>query len=301
MAHPVILPGNAIEVSMIYGTAWKGERTADCVTKALEAGFRCIDTAAQPKHYREDLVGDAVRSCIESGLVHRKDIYLQIKFTPPSGQDLSNCPYDSSSSITGQVRASVSSSLFNLRPYQSANPSLETYIDCIILHAPLSTLASTLEAWEALSAFVPSSVRALGVSNVTLRVLDALCRRAVLKVSVVQNRFHAATDYDSPLRAFCKEKNIVYEGFSVLTANPSLLASHSVIDFAQKIGVSNQAALYAMVGALENIVVLNGTKDELRMREDIDGIEKLRVWAASSYTKEEWTNMLQEFKRLVGV
>ena len=299
MTHPVVLPGNIIEVSMIYGTAWKAEKTADCVTKALKAGFRCIDTAAQPKHYREDLVGDAVRDCIDSGLVRREDIYLQTKFTPPSGQDPSNCPYDSSS-ITGQVRASVSSSLFNLRPYQSANPSQESYIDCIILHAPLSTLASTPEAWEALSSFVPSSVRALGLSNVTLRVLDVLYRRAVLKVSVVQNRFHAATDYDGPLRAFCQEKNIAYEGFSVLTANQTLLASPSVTDFAQRICVSKQAALYAMVGALGNTVVLNGTQDELRMREDLDGIEQVRAWTASCCNKGEWTSVMQGFKQLLG-
>lgn len=284
---------------MIYGTAWKAERTVDCVTQALKAGFRCIDTAAQPKHYREDLVGDAIRNCIETGLVRREDIYLQTKFTPPSGQDLSNCPYDPSSSITRQVRASVSSSLFNLRPYQSVDPLSETYIDCIILHAPLSTLASTLEAWDALSSFVPSSVRALGVSNVTLRVLDVLYRHAALKISIVQNRFHAVTEYDSALRVFCKQKGILYEGFSVLTANPSLLASHNITDIAQRLGVSKQAALYAMVRTLGDILVLNGTKDESRMREDLDGVERVRVWAASSCNREEWTIMWQEFKQLV--
>ena len=86
-----------------------------------------------------------------------------------------------------------------LRPYQSIVTSKGTYIDCIILHAPLPTLANTLEAWEALSSFVPLSVRALGVSNITLRVLNVFCRRAVLKVSVVQNCFHPATDYEGPL------------------------------------------------------------------------------------------------------
>ena len=299
MSYPVLLSSDHIEVSMIYGTAWKAETTADCITKALKAGFRCIDTAAQPKHYREDLVGGAVRNCIDSGLVRRENIHLQTKFTPPSGQDLSNCPYHSPGSITGQVRASVSSSLFNLRPYQSAGLSRETYIDCMILHAPLSTLASTLEAWEALSSFVPSSVRALGVSNITLSVLDVLCRRAVLIVSVVHNRFHPATDYDGPLRAFCKEKHIVYEGFSVLTANQSLLASPSVTEFAQRIGISKQAALYALVGSLSNTVVLNGTKDELRMREDLNGIGQVRRWAASSCNREEWASVMQGFKQLL--
>jgi hypothetical protein len=38
---------------MMYGTAWKAERTADLVEAAIRAGFRGVDTACQPKHYRE--------------------------------------------------------------------------------------------------------------------------------------------------------------------------------------------------------------------------------------------------------
>ena len=44
---------------MMYGTAWKAERTADLVEAAIRAGFRGVDTACQPKHYREAGVGDA--------------------------------------------------------------------------------------------------------------------------------------------------------------------------------------------------------------------------------------------------
>ena len=43
--------------NMIYGTAWKKENTTDLVYEALLQGFKGIDTACQPKHYREDLVG----------------------------------------------------------------------------------------------------------------------------------------------------------------------------------------------------------------------------------------------------
>lgn len=37
---------------MLYGTAWKKDRTAGLVHAALKAGFRGLDTACQPKHYR---------------------------------------------------------------------------------------------------------------------------------------------------------------------------------------------------------------------------------------------------------
>ncbi|CAF4276806.1 unnamed protein product [Rotaria sp. Silwood2] len=37
---------------LIYGTAWKKEATKDLVIQAVLNGFRGIDTACQPKHYR---------------------------------------------------------------------------------------------------------------------------------------------------------------------------------------------------------------------------------------------------------
>lgn len=61
---------------LIYGTAWKKDRTAELVHLALRSGFRAVDTAAQPKHYREDLVGDGIRRAIREGIVKREDIYV---------------------------------------------------------------------------------------------------------------------------------------------------------------------------------------------------------------------------------
>src|SRR5271170_4497332 len=46
---------------LVYGTAWKKDRTADLVYNAIKSGFRGIDTAAQPRHYQESLVGDGIR------------------------------------------------------------------------------------------------------------------------------------------------------------------------------------------------------------------------------------------------
>ena len=41
---------------LLYGTAWKKEQTTELVVEAIKNGFEGIDTACQPKHYREDLV-----------------------------------------------------------------------------------------------------------------------------------------------------------------------------------------------------------------------------------------------------
>jgi hypothetical protein len=62
--------------TLVYGTAWKKERTADLVYEALKAGFKGIDTAAQPRHYQEDLVGDGIRRAVSEGVVKREDIFV---------------------------------------------------------------------------------------------------------------------------------------------------------------------------------------------------------------------------------
>ena len=61
---------------MMYGTAWKKERTAELVYLAIKAGFRGIDTAAMGKHYREDLAGEGIRRAIGEGIARRQDIYV---------------------------------------------------------------------------------------------------------------------------------------------------------------------------------------------------------------------------------
>lgn len=69
---------------LVYGTAWKGDQTADLVYAALRAGFRTLATAAQPRHYREDLVGDGIRRAVRHGLVTREDLFVSTSSTLPA-------------------------------------------------------------------------------------------------------------------------------------------------------------------------------------------------------------------------
>lgn len=64
--------------TFIYGTAWKKDQTKELVKEALAAGFRCFDTAAQLKHYREESVGEALREAISEGIVKREQIYVSL-------------------------------------------------------------------------------------------------------------------------------------------------------------------------------------------------------------------------------
>src|SRR5437868_12467382 len=98
---------------IMYGTAWKEERTRALVLKAMATGFRAFDTANQRKHYVEEEVGAAVRTAIASGTVTRQDLFLQTKFTYQRGQD-HRLPYDPDCDLTTQVRQSIASSLEHL-------------------------------------------------------------------------------------------------------------------------------------------------------------------------------------------
>ena len=61
---------------LIYGTAWKGDRTEDLVYAALRAGFRAIDTAPRPWDYDEAGVGRGVRRALREGFVRRDELFV---------------------------------------------------------------------------------------------------------------------------------------------------------------------------------------------------------------------------------
>ena len=67
---------------LIYGTAWKEDKTADLVELALAKGFRGIDTACQPRHYKEPLVGKEFKESMQKAL--KEKIYFYKPSSPPS-------------------------------------------------------------------------------------------------------------------------------------------------------------------------------------------------------------------------
>lgn len=281
--------------AFIYGTAWKKDATADLVYQALSNGFTAIDTAAQPKHYREDLVAAGIDRAIKDGKIRRSDLYLQTKFTSIHGQDPNQMPYDSKALLPDQVNASVMSSLRN---FSFSSDTEQPYIDTLVLHSPMPSIAETLEVWQTLEQYVPNEIRNLGISNCNLFTLMDLYERASVKPAVVQNRFYADTKFDIGVRKFCQEKNIIYQSFWTLSANPALLRSPEVKRLVQELKVGPQAALYCLVLGLENTVVLNGTTNPNTMRADWDAIGSIKAFAESS--PDTWSELMTAFKERIG-
>ena len=277
-------------------TPRKKDRTADLVHRALTTGFKGIDVAAQPRHYREDLVGEGLRRTLADDKIKRGDLFIQTKYTSLGGQDPNNLPYNPDSSIAEQVRDSIQSSLHNLRVSDQPAEKEGTYIDSLVLHSPLPTLAETLEAWRTCEEFVPDSIKFLGISNTTLPILQALYKESKVKPSVVQNRFYADTEYEVDLRAFCRANGIVFQSFWTLTGNPKLSKAPPVLTLAKTVDIEPAMALYCLVLGLDGTVILNGTQNH--MASDLEGLERVREWAlANSY---DWENTVKHFKDLTG-
>jgi diketogulonate reductase-like aldo/keto reductase len=240
-------------------------------------------------------VGLGLRDGLKEAGLRRGDFYVQTKYTSIHGQDPERLPYDPRSSIPDQVNASVASSLKNFRIDGSLD---EPYLDYLVLHSPFPSEKQTQEAWRAIEAHVPKSVRLLGISNIYhLPALQALYDFAKVTPFVVQNRFYKDTGYDKGIRAFCAEKGITYQSFWTLTANPQLLRSSAVRTVADGAQVNAPVALYGLVLALGPLSVLNGTKSAARMAEDLQGVDKVKNWAREH--PDQWSAVQRDFNRLL--
>lgn len=244
--------------NIMYGTAWKEDDTKALVAAALTVGFRAIDTANQRKHYNEAGVGEA----LSQTRIPRDELFLQSKYTYQDGQD-HRLPYDPEASPGEQVEQSFASSLVHLKT---------NYLDSFILHGPSSNSAWTdvdRQVWSAMEVlYQRRQARVLGISNITLAQLEALVASASVQPSFVQNRCYARAGWDREIRVYCKERDIVYQGFSLLTANRKELALPKIAQLARRHGATVPQLIFRFAQDL-GVLPLTGTKSATHMAEDL--------------------------------
>ncbi|KAF8329284.1 Aldo/keto reductase [Amanita rubescens] len=269
---------------LIYGTAWKKERTTALVVQAVLHGFRAIDTACQPKHYREDLVGEALSILYDKHGFKREDLFIQTKYTPISGQDTSKpLPYDPQTPIEAQIQASLSTSLCNLRT---------TYIDSYLLHSPLPTLPETLEAWHTLIQLQSTGqVRRIGISNAYDTRLLARLSKEQAKPDVVQNRWYQGNGWDRGVVMFCREMGVEYQSFWTLTGSPELIEHPVVRQLVERQAgkLTPEQIVYAFALG-EGVRPISGTTSEKHMDDDVHVAE---------ITLEEEEELVKELRAFV--
>ncbi len=248
--------------TFLYGTAWKEERTADLVAQALRAGFRGLDTANQPRHYREAEVGRALLAESTRGTLRREEVFVQTKFTFRASQD-HRVPYDPAAPVRRQVAQSFEKSLSHLRV---------DWVDSYLLHGPSQRrglAGADIEAWGAMEALHDAGkARFLGVSNVAPDQLTALLRRARVQPAFVQNRCYAALGWDTAVRAICALEGVVYQGFSLLTANDRTIRGRTVQEIAQRHRRTPAQVVFRFALQL-GMIPLTGTTNARHMAEDL--------------------------------
>lgn len=247
--------------SFMYGTAWKKQATTRLVLEAAAAGFTAIDTANQLIHYEEALVGEALQTLAQQG-ISRDRLFLQTKFTPANGQD-HRTPYDPSADLTTQVRQSFDSSFAHLHT---------DYLDSYVLHGPYQRRGlgnADWEVWTAIEGLYESGkTKMIGISNVSAEQLALLCERAKHKPMVVQNRCYAALGWDQDVREICRTHRIIYQGFSLLTANREVFIDQDIRAMAARysVGIAQIVFRFAMqIGMLP----LTGTTNPQHMKDDL--------------------------------
>jgi diketogulonate reductase-like aldo/keto reductase len=245
----------------MYGTAWKKDATARLVELAVKSGFTAIDTANQLIHYQEALVGDALQSLARKG-IERAALFLQTKFTSADGQD-HRTPYDLSADLTTQVRQSFASSLDHLH---------SDYLDSYVLHAPFSRRGLGPADWEVWAAmedlYQSGKTKMIGISNVGAAQLQELCEQARVRPMMVQNRCFAALAWDKQVRTICQAHGIIYQGFSLLTANREVIAAPEIRAIAQRVGAGPAQVIFRFAMQI-GMLPLTGTTSEQHMKEDL--------------------------------
>ena len=224
---------------------------AEAVKKAVELGYRHIDTAQAYENERG--VGEGVRNCG----VSRDQLFVTTKL------DAGIKSYDEAK--------------------KAIDGSLETmgldYIDMMIIHSPQPWddfgsdnrhFEGNIEAWRALEeAYEAGKLRAIGVSNFQKEDLDNLLENSKVKPMLDQVLAHVSnTPFE--LIDYIKENGMIAEAYSPV-GHGKILDNAEIADMATKYGVSvpQLCIRYTLqLGLLP--LPKTGNPDHMRSNADVD-------------------------------
>lgn len=206
---PNIKLNNGIEIPQLGFGVYQiaPEETCAAALKALEIGYRHIDTAEMYGNERE--IGEAVRA---SGIA-RADIFVTSK--------LNNGFHEPQKAIAEFARS--------LEIMQFG------YLDLFLIHWPLPAVGDYVETWKALEQIYKSgNVRAIGVSNFEPQHLERLSSEATIVPAVNQIEIHPYFTQDD-LLAVDAARGIATEAWSPL-AQGQVLGDPIIVTIAERVG-----------------------------------------------------------------
>ena len=93
-------------------------------------------------------------------------------------------------------------------------------------------------------------------------------RGVAVGVAAAQNRCFARLGWDRDVRAYCATRKIVYQGFSLLTANMEVLRHPLIQGVAARTGRTLAQVVFRFAQAV-GMLPLTGTTDARHMQEDL--------------------------------
>ncbi|CAH2241774.1 jg16337 [Pararge aegeria aegeria] len=229
-------------------------KAVDC---ALEAGYRLFDTAAV--YHNEQYLGNALRELLPKYGLTRQDIYITTKLSP---SDLGG----------SNVAKAFNTSLENL--------SLD-YIDLYLIHFPGASKIPAqssknaelrIETWnEITKLYDQGKVKAIGVSNFTVRHLTELAKATAVEPMLNQVEWHPHY-YQPLLLQYCNDHKIRLQAYcsfgGLAISNSSLMEDPVVVDIAQKYNATSAQILLAWA-LHQGIAVIPKSTTEHRIKENI--------------------------------
>ncbi|MFC8560001.1 aldo/keto reductase [Peribacillus frigoritolerans] len=184
-----------------------GNETVESVKKAVEVGYRAIDTAAI--YENEEGVGQAIRECG----VPREELFITSKvWNTEQGYDTTLKAFEDSLNRLG----------------------LE-YLDLYLIHWPGND--KYLETWRALEKlYKDGKVKSIGVSNFHIHHLENLLANSEVKPVVNQIELHPLLT-QVEIRDYCAKHEIKVESWSPL-GRGNLLEEPTINHIAKKHGKS---------------------------------------------------------------
>lgn len=146
------------------------------------------------------------------------------------------------------------------------------HVDSYVLHGPSSNHDWTdadAEVWEAMRKERDAGrTRLLGISNVSPRHLQQMAAARAELPAFVQNRCYARLGWDRAMRLFCRQRKIIYQGFSLLTANQEVLHHPLIASLAASANATPAQVVFNFARAA-GILPLTGTADAEHMKQDL--------------------------------
>lgn len=209
MNIPKIKLNNGIEIPQLGLGVLKmsdGDEVESSVLKALEVGYRAIDTAAG--YGNEGGVGSALKKC---GL-KREEYFITTKLAnSDQGYDNTLRAFDKSLELLGL-----------------------DYLDLYLIHWPQAMYDQYVDCWKAFEKiYAEKRVRAIGICNFEPIHLERLFNETSIIPAVNQIELHPYLT-QVELQAFCAKHNIAIEAWSPLMQGGEVLRNETVIEIGKK-------------------------------------------------------------------